>query len=316
MKHRIVYLDRASLRAELRRPQFAHEWIEYPSTRDDEVVARLEGATIAITNKIPLRKGVLSKLPSLRLIAVSATGVDIIDLESCRRREITVTNVRNYAPNSVPEHVLMLMLVLRRNLVALSRDVRNGEWNRSERFCILDHRIRDLHGSTLGLIGYGALAKGVERLARTFGMNILIAEHKGASEIRAARTEFAEVLRSSDVISLHSPLSADTKNLIGAKELGLMKRDAILINAARGGLVDETALVEALRKGVIAGAGFDVLSQEPPRNGNPLLADDIPNLIVTPHVAWASDEAMQTLADQLIDNIEAFVRGEPQNVVA
>ncbi|HYN83728.1 MAG TPA: NAD(P)-dependent oxidoreductase, partial [Pyrinomonadaceae bacterium] len=194
-------------------------------------------------------------------------------------------------------------------------DVRSGLWERAEHFALLTHTIRELHASTLGLVGYGATGRGVERLARAFGMEVLISERRGARGVREGRVAFDEVLKASDVVSLHVPLNDETRHLVGRRELCLMKRSALLINCARGGVVDEEALREALLAGEIAGAGVDVLSREPPREGNPLLAPDLPNLIVTPHVAWASVEAMQALADQLISNIEAFARGEPLNVV-
>lgn len=311
---RIVFLDRDTLRAEVRRPAFAHEWREYGATRAEEVVGRLDGASIAIVNKVEMREAQLAQLPALRLIAVAATGTDNIDLKSCRERGISVSNVRGYATQTLPEHVFMLMLALRRNLISYRRDVRAGAWGRAEQFCLLDHPIRDLHGSTLGIIGYGALGRAVEQLARAFQLRTLIAEHKGAPHAREGRTPFAEVLSASDIITLHTPLRDETRNLIGAAELALMKPSAVLINCARGGVLDEAALIEALRAGVIAGAGVDVLSREPPREGNALVELDLPNLIITPHVAWASLEAMQTLADQLIDNIEAFVRGEGRNL--
>ncbi|HEY0099791.1 MAG TPA: D-2-hydroxyacid dehydrogenase [Pyrinomonadaceae bacterium] len=305
---RIVFLDRNTLRAKIRPPAFAHEWREYGATRAEEVVERLEAASIAIVNKVEIRDAHLAQLPALRLIAVAATGTDNIDLKSCRERGVAVSNVRGYAAGTLPEHVFMLMLALRRNLVSYRTDVRAGRWQRAEGFCLLDHPIRDLHESTLGIIGYGALGRAVEQLARAFRMHTLIAEHKGAQHTRAGRTPFAEVLRTSDIVTLHTPLTAETRHLIGAPELALMKPSALLINCARGGILDEAALVEALQAGVIAGAGVDVLSREPPREGNPLLELDLPNLIVTPHVAWASLEAMQTLADQLIENIEAFIK--------
>ena len=304
---KIVFLDRSTLKANIRRPAFVHEWVDYAETRPGEVVERLRGATIAITNKVALREADLSRLPDLKLIAVAATGVDIIDLDYCRQHDITVSNVRNYARRSVPEHVLMLILALRRSLLGYREDMRRGAWQKASQFCLLDHEIRDLYGSTLGIIGYGALGRAVEKLARALGMRVLISEHKDAPAVRANRTSFEETLRESDQISLHCPLTPMTRNMIGTAELKKMKRHALLINTARGGLVDEAALTEALRSGLIAGAGFDVLSGEPPREGNPLLDLNLPNFILTPHVAWASREAMQTLADQLMDNIEKAV---------
>ena len=312
---RIVFLDRNTLEAEVRRPQFEHKWVEYDETEEASVVERLEGATVAITNKVRLREPELARLPGLRLIAVAATGVDIVDLEYCRRRNLPVANVRHYARRSVPEHALMLMLALRRNLLSYVADVADGAWERARAFCLFNHPIRDLHGSTLGVIGYGALGQAVAKLSTGFGMKVLVSEHKGAGRIRAGRRSFEEVLRASDIISLHAPLTAETRHMIGTPEFERMKPEAILINTARGGLVDESALVSALEGGLIAGAGFDVLTTEPPREGNILLRLNRPNFILTPHNAWASREAMQALADQLIDNIEAFVKGEPKNLV-
>ncbi|HYO90467.1 MAG TPA: D-2-hydroxyacid dehydrogenase [Pyrinomonadaceae bacterium] len=312
---RIIFLDRNTLKAEIARPDFAHEWVEYDETESSQLVERLSGATIAITNKVPLREAELRQLPTLRLIAVAATGVDIIDIEYCRRQGIAVSNIRNYAGHTLPEHALMLMLALRRNMLSYRRDVQAGEWERARAFCLFDHPLHDLHGSTLGIVGHGTLGQAVERLALAFGMRVLVAEHKGAAKIRDGRTGFEEVLRTSDIVTLHSPLNDETRNMIGRAELALMKPDAILINTARGGLVDESALAEALESGRIGGAGFDVLTEEPPRASNPLLKLNLPNFILTPHNAWASREAMQALANQLIGNIEAFVRGEPKNLV-
>ena len=310
---RIVYLEKDSIRARVRRPSFAHEWTEYPRTAPDEVFERVKDATIVITNKVVLSGELLARLPGLKLIAEAATGTDNIDLAWCRERGLPVTNIRGYAAQTVPEHVLMLMLALRRQLPAYRADVAAGRWQRSPQFCFFDHPIRDLAGSTIGLLGRGSLGQGVARLAEAFGMRVLWGERKGVTSVRPGYVSFERLLAEADVISLHCPLTAETRGMIGAAELAAMRRDAIIINAARGGLVDEAALVEALRRGLIAGAGVDVLSREPPREGNPLLAADLPNLIVTPHVAWASDAAMQTLADQLIDNIEAFARGEVRN---
>jgi glycerate dehydrogenase len=312
---RIVFLERNSVDAQVRRPAFAHEWREFAESTEEQTVERLRDATIAIMNKIALGEKELAQLPDLKLIAVAATGTDRIDLASASRRGISVVNVRGYAATSVSEHVLMLALALRRNLPAYREDVRRGLWQQSKQFCLLTREIHDLRAATFGVVGYGALGRATASLARAFGMRVLIGEHKGALEIREGRVAFDELLRESDVVSLHAPLNAETRHLIGARELASMKRSALLINTGRGQLVDESALADALRAGRIAGAGVDVLSNEPPREGNPLLELELPNLVVTPHVAWASRESMQTLADQLIEIIEAFVRGEPRNIV-
>jgi glycerate dehydrogenase len=317
--HHIVCLERQSVDTDFRSPDFAHVWVDYPSTMPDEVYPRLVEATIAVSNKVPLRGDMLARLPQLQMIAVSATGTDHIDLDVCRNRGIVVSNIRGYAVHTVPEHVLMLMLALRRQLLAYRADVAAGRWQRSPVFCLSGHAVNDLHGATLGLVGRGALGQGVARLAEAFGMRVIWGERRDASEPRPGYVDFETLLHQADVISLHCPLTAQTRGMIGAMELRAMKREAILINASRGGLVDEAALATALREGIIAGAGFDVLSVEPPRADNPLLAPDIlalPNFILTPHVAWSSQSAMATLASQLIDNIEAFVAGTPRNQIA
>ena len=312
MQHAIVFLDRESVDAKVRKPNFPHTYKEYQSTwTHDEIVERLKDADIAIINKVPMKAETLKALPKLKLIAVAATGTDIIDKAYCKEHGITIVNIRNYAFNTVPEHVLALIFALRRNLFAYVEDTRNGVWNTSSQFCFLTHPIRDIAGSTLGIVGYGALGKSIAKRAEALGMKVLpydVVPQPGL-------VDFETILKESDIITLHVPLTPQTKNMIGAKELAKMKPTAILINTARGGLVDEAALADALRKGTIGGAGFDVLTKEPPKDGNILLDPTIPNLIVTPHVAWASQEAMQILADQLIDNIEAFVAGKPQNVV-
>ena len=316
--HRIVYLERESVIAQVRRPAFPHEWIEYPATRPEDVAERLAGATIAITNKAPITRSVIAELPDLRLVAVAATGTNVVDLDACRERGIVVCNIRGYAQDTIPEHVFALLLALSRNLFAWRESLLAGSWQRSSQFCLFDHPIRDLRGATLGVVGNGSLGQGVARLGEAFGMRVLLAEHKGAAEVRPGYTPFAQVLAEADALSLHCPLSEATRHLIGEAELRAMKSSALLINTARGGVVDETALVRALAEGWIAGAGFDVLTVEPPPAGHPLLDPALlgrPNFILTPHVAWTSREAMQALADQLIDNIEAFVAGQPKNQV-
>jgi glycerate dehydrogenase len=312
VQHAIVFLDRESVDANVRKPNFPHSYKEYDSTwTKEEIVDRLKDATIAIINKVPMREDVLKALPNLKLIAVAATGTDVVDKAYCKKHGITVSNIRNYAFNTVPEHVIALIFALRRNLFSYVEDTRNGVWNRSSQFCFLTHPIRDIAGSTLGIVGYGAIGKSIAKRAEALGMKVLpfdVVPQPGL-------VDFDTILRESDIITLHVPLTPETKNMIGAAEFKKMKPTAILINTARGGLVDEAALAQALRDGTIAGAGFDVLTVEPPKGGNVLLDPTIPNLIVTPHVAWASQEAMQILANQLIDNIEAFVAGRPQNVV-
>ena len=315
MKRKIVFLERNTFNVPFRKPSFAHEWIEFGETALDQVVERLDQASIAICNKLQLRAEALSQLPELRLIAVAATGVDNVDLAYCRSHNIAVCNTRGYAVSSLPEHALMLMLALRRNLIAYRNDVKAGRWHEARQFCLLDHPIGDLKGTTLGIVGFGTLGRSMAQLGRAIGMKVIVAERKNSTDVRADRVSFIEALRSSDVISLHCPLTDETRNLIGADELQQMKPGAILINTARGGLIDDRALLDALQSGRLAGAGIDVLRNEPPRDGNPLLDVDLPNLIVTPHNAWASRQAMQTLADQLIDNLEAFVRGAPRNLV-
>ncbi len=315
MSHRIVFLDRNSLIADMRRPSFAHEWVDHEQTGAQDVVARIRDADIVISNKVRLPGELLAQVPRVKMIAVAATGTDNVDLAYCRDHGIVVSNIRGYAVHTLPEHVFMLMLALRRNLLGWREDVRAGLWQQADQFCLFTRPINDLHGSTLGLVGHGALGIGVGKLGEAFGMRVLVAERKGEKATRAGHTPFDTVLREADVISLHTPLTPQTRHMIAAREFGLMKPDAILINTARGNLVDEVALVDALKSGRIAGAGFDVLSVEPPREGNPLLELDLPNFILTPHVAWSSREAMQTLADQVVDNIEAFVAGTPRHVV-
>lgn len=317
MQH-IVQLESESLIADVRRPVFAHTWTEYPATLAAQVVERLRGATIAICNKVSLPRSAIESLPDLKMLAVSATGTNNIDLEACREHGIVVANIRGYAEHTVPEHVFALLLALSRNLIAWRATLQAGRWQASSQFCLFDHPIRDLHGGTLGLIGGGSLGSGVARLAEAFGMRVLRAERKEASTVRPGYTAFETVLREADAITLHCPLTADTRHLISTPELRMMKRSALLINTGRGGLVDESALIEALREGWIGGAGFDVITAEPPPPGHPMLAPELlalPNFLLTPHVAWASRPAMQTLAEQLIDNLEAFVAGEPRNRV-
>lgn len=314
----IVVLDRATIgpSVEITRPGFEHDWSEHARTAPDEVAARLAGATIAVTNKAPIRAAALERLPELRMISVAATGYDVVDVAACRERGIVVANVRAYAVHTVPEHTFALILALRRQLIGYRQDVIAGEWQRAAQFCFFNHPIQDLHGATLGIIGEGTIGQSVARLGRAFGMRTLFAAHKGVSGLGPLYTPFEEVLETSDVITLHAPLMPATRNVIAMPEFRRMKRRPLLINASRGGLVDEAALVQALEEGLIAGAGFDCLTAEPPPDDHPFWQiAERPNVIITPHVAWASAEAMQEVWDQVIANIESFQRGAPTNAV-
>jgi glycerate dehydrogenase len=316
--HKIVFLDRATIAPQirLRQPSFKHELVEHAQTAPEDVVRRLRGATIAITNKVPLPAEVLEQLPGLRMVAVAATGTDGVDKPWCAAHDVAVANIRGYAVNTVPEHTFALMLALRRNLVAYRQDVLRGRWQESGQFCFFDHAIHDLAGAQLGIIGDGVLGQRVAEIARAFGMVPLFAAHKGVSGMGPLYTPWQEMLETSDVITLHAPLTPATRGMIARAEFKAMKRRPLIINTARGGLVDERHLVEALDEGWISGAGFDVVTTEPPPPDNPLLrAAGRHNVILTPHVAWASDEAQQALADQLMDNIENFVAGQASNLV-
>ena len=316
--HKIVFLDRATLgpRVVLRRPAFAHDYAEHQRTAAEEVLERLKGATIAITNKASLPGEVLAELPELKLVAVAATGTDCVDKAWCQAHGIAVSNIRGYALRTVPEHTFALMLALRRNIVPYRDDTLAGEWQRSGQFCFFNHPIGDLGGARLGIIGEGVLGQRVAEIAKAFGMVTMFAAHKGRTGLGPLYTPWDEVIETSDVITLHSPLTPETAGMIAMPEFRRMKRRPLLINTARGGLVVEEDLEKALDEGLIAGAGFDVTMPEPPPADGPLMRiARRPNVIVTPHIAWASDDAQQTLADQLIDNIDNFVAGRPTNLV-
>jgi glycerate dehydrogenase len=313
---RIVFLDRNAIKVAIRRPSFVHEWIEHAHTPASETIERLHGATIAITNRVAINADVLAAAPTLRLVAVAATGYEHVDVGACARAGVAVCNVRDWSV-SVPEHVFALALALRRQIPAYRAALRDGRWASSPTYgLLLEPLPRTLSGGVLGIVGHGALWRRVEALGRGFDMRVMIAERKGAPSPRAGRVPFERVLTEADLLAILCPLTDETRGMIGARELASMRPDALLVNCARGGIVDEAALLDALRAGTIAGAGVDVLSEEPPRHGNPLLDVDLSNLIVTPHMAWASVESMMTLVDQLVGNLEAFVAGAPRNLVA
>ena len=313
---KIAFLDRSTFSDCIVFPvaSLTASWQEHARTAPEEVLTHAADATVVVTNKVKLSAALLEKLPQLKLVAVAATGVDHVDLAAARRLGIGVCNVRDYATHSVPEHVFAVLLALRRNLIAYAAAARDGAWSRAGNFCLLEWPIEDLSGSTLGIIGGGALGRSVAKLSVAFGMRVLLAEQRGAP-LRPGRVAFEQVLAEADVLSLHVPLTPTTRNLIGTVELARMQPSAILINSARGGVVDEAALVEALRAGRLAGAAVDVLTTEPPPADHPLLAANLPNLLVTPHIAWASRQAQQKLADEVVENIAAFLRGERRNRV-
>lgn len=315
---KVVFLDRDTISPEtvLRSLSFPHELVVYDRTPADQVAQRIADADIVITNKVPVRAEALASATRLKMVAVAATGTDNVDLKACAERGIVVSNIRGYAVHSVPEHVFALIFALRRSIVAYHNSVKAGRWQDAQQFCYFDYPIKDLAGSTLGIVGEGALGQSVAAIGRALGMRVVFAARKGAGKQGSLYTPFNDMLAQSDVITLHCPLNDNTRNLIDAPEFAFMQRKPLLINTARGGLVNEVALGQALRSGQLGGAGFDVTSPEPPAADSPLMQLlDLPNFIFTPHVAWASQEAIQALADQLIDNIEAFYRGEPRNAL-
>ncbi|MCT8573721.1 2-hydroxyacid dehydrogenase [Glaesserella parasuis] len=309
----IVFLDRTGIPAthNIPRPSFPHNWIEYDRTSAEETYERAKDADIVITSKVLFGRELLAKLPKLKLIAITATGTNNIDLVAAKELGIAVKNVTGYSSVTVPEHVLGMIFSLKHSLMSYHRDqVTSDRWATCGQFCYVDYPITDVRGSTLGVFGKGCLGTEVGRLAELVGMNVLYAEHKGATTIRDGYTPFEEVLKQADIVTLHCPLTETTQNLINAETLALMKPTAYLINTGRGPLVDEAALLDALENGTIAGAALDVLVKEPPAIDNPLIqaAKRLPNLLITPHVAWASDSAVTTLVNKVAQNIEEFVK--------
>lgn len=290
-------------------------WAMHRQTAPQQTAARIAEAEVVVSNKVMLDEAALTGASRLRLICIAATGTNNVDLDAARKRNIAVCNVTGYATPSVVQHVFALLLALMRSLPQHHAAVQRGLWQKSAQFCLLDHPIHELTGKTFGIVGYGELGHAVARVAECFGMTVLLAQRPGGAA-QEGRVPLAELLARADVLSLHCPLTEQTRNLIGAAELAQMKPGAILINTARGGIVDEAALAAALRSGHLGGAGVDVLTREPPVAGNPLLAPDIPNLILTPHVAWASREARQRMLDELVQNIRAYLDGQERNRVA
>ena len=316
---RAVFLDHTSLDlgdldlAPLR--QCFSELQLWSDTDADNLIERLQGASVAISNKIQLNARTLAACPDLKLILVAATGTNNVDLEAARARGITVANCQGYGTPSVAQHTLGLLLALATRLVDYNKAVNAGQWQQARQFCLLDFPIVELEGKTLGLFGHGELGSAVARLAEAFGMRVLLGQIPGRPA-RADRLPLDELLPQVDALTFHCPLNEHTRNFIGARELALLKPGAFVVNTARGGMIDELALANALRSGHLGGAATDVLSVEPPRDGNPLLAHDIPRLIITPHSAWGSREARQRIVGQLTQNAEAFFNGTALRVVS
>jgi glycerate dehydrogenase len=312
----IVFLDSATLPIPIPQPAAPVNWSERPSTPEDQVASALEDADIAITNKVLLRRQTLALLPRLKYICVTASGYDCVDIEYCKEHDIQVSNVPGYASKSVAEHVIACIFMLRRHLATYSTLATGRAWTESDVFCVHGPGIRDIGNSTLGLIGLGAIGKEVARLATALGMHVLVSERKGATTVRDGYTPFDQVLSRSDVLSLHCPSTPDTIGLIGERELSLMKPSTALINTARGALIDESALEHALVSGKIAGAALDVLQVEPPNAQHRFLTRPPDNLLLTPHVAWASHSAITALANTVSANISGFISGKAINRVA
>lgn len=280
--------------------------VKHGATAPEQVAERIRGFDTVLVNKVVLGREHFEHSPELKTIAVVATGLNNIDLNAAKDHGIQVLNVTNYGRSTVAQHTMALILALATRLLDYDRDVRAGRWAQSDMFCLMNHPIMELEGRTLGIVGYGDLGQGVAERAKAFGMKVLLGARPGQATGKVdgySRIPLDELLPQVDVLSLHCLLTDETRNLIGARELQMMKPDALLINTSRGGLVDEGALANALREGIIRGAGFDVLTEEPPRNGNALLAEDIPNLIITPHSAWASREARQRIVDITAHNL-------------
>ncbi|WP_343552956.1 D-2-hydroxyacid dehydrogenase [Pantoea sp.] len=311
---KIVTLDGDTLPQPPARPNWCTDWHYHSSTPAAEIVTALQGAQIAITNKVPLRAETLTQLPDLRFICVAATGYDCIDLAACRERGIVVSNVPGYSTRSVAEGVIAALFALRRHLLDYANSTRSA-WPESAHFCVHRQPIQDIFGATLGIVGKGDIGSAVGEMAQALGMQVLYAERPGTSAPRAGYLPFEEVLARCDVLTLHCPLTPQTAQLINAQALAQMKPSALLINTARGGLINESELAHALRQGVIAGAALDVLTREPPSADHPLLQADVPNLLLTPHIAWASQQGVANLLRGIESNLAAFAQDKAQNVV-
>ncbi len=312
-----LFLDKASLYPgdldfSLLEDIASWQWFDNVNVHD--IQHCLEDAEIIVTNKIIINRQVIENCKQLKLICVAATGVNNVDIEAAKQRDINVCNVRAYATSSVVQHVFSLLLALNRKLFSYKEAVINGNWSHSDFFCYFGEPISDLEGKTLGIIGYGELGHAVARIAKCFGMKVLISK-RDETDLREGRIDLETLLSTSDVVTLHCPLTESNHHLIGEKEFSKMKPEAILINAARGGLIDELALIHALENNQIGAAALDVLEEEPPSVNHALVNYHADNLIITPHITWASRESRQRLVNEIAKNIQAYQQGSPRNIV-
>jgi glycerate dehydrogenase len=311
-----VFLDYATMGAGLDLEplcRFFSDFEVYEQTDDAEVADRIRDVEFVFTNKFRMTPAVLEQARRLRFIGLTATGTDNVSLDGAREHGIAVCNIRAYCTDSVVEHVFGVMLMLTHSLGPYSNSVRAGDWQRSPDFCMLSHPVPGIAGKTLGIVGYGELGRGVARVAAAFGMEVLVSARPGDEAAGDDCVPFTEMLERADIVTLHCPLTEETRGLFGSEQFAAMKPGAFLINTARGGLVDSSALVSALEDGQIAGAAIDVLAKEPPVDGDPLLEYAGDKLIVTPHIAWASDAARQNAIDELAANVEAYLAGRERN---
>lgn len=287
----------------------------FDETTRAELPDRLRDTEYVFTNKIHLSDELFAAATKLRFIGLTATGTDNIDLDAAKRNGVAVCNIRGYCTRSVTQHVFALLLALAHNLHRYTDAVRRGDWQRSADFCMLNYPMRELSTMTMGIVGYGELGSSVARTARSFGMEVIVSARAGTDTVADDRVSFAELLERADVISLHCPLNERTRNLFGKAEFDAMKSSAILINTARGGLVNSAVLAAALASGDIAAAGIDVLPKEPPIDGDPLLDYKGDNLLITPHIAWGTDRSRQDAIHELAANVAAFMQGEERDRV-
>lgn len=315
---RIVYLDRDGLpaRIQIPAPVTPHEWINYGASNQAQAIKRSEGADLLVVNKVNVTSQLLDACPTIKHVAVTATGYNVVDTLACEKRGISVSNIPSYAATTVSEHVIGSAIVLRREIFRYRQSVQNGEWQQSKSFCLFGSPFNNVERATIGLIGLGEIGSTVAKKARALGMNVIFTSRTKKNHDFAKQVSLEALLECSDIVSIHCDFNASTESLLGSREIDLMPKHSILINTARGGIVDEVAAVTAIKEQTIAGIAFDVLTQEPPADNAPLLSvSHLPNVLITPHIAWASEQAMQYLANTVTKNIDAFANGSPINLV-